>query len=501
MNYYLGLDLGTSGLKTVIFDLNGREIAQRTEEYPVYQPQAGWSEQDPEDWYQAALKTVREVLGQSGIAAADVKGIGISGQMMGVVPLDKDGQVLRRAILWNDGRTTEASENIRAKVGDELFKKISLTPIRPGLSIAKIQWVREHEPEIFAKAHHFLLPKDYLRYRLTGEYATEVSDASATQLLDVAKREWSKELHEAMDLRVGIMGKVYESQEITGYLLPAVADAMGLTVNCAVVGGAADNPAAAIGTGIVNQGEAMTTIGTSGTVVAYSDKPHLDENESVYTHCLPIPDAWYFMGSVNSCGASLRWWRDTFYPDDIEYHRINQEAILSKPGSNNLIYLPYLNGEQSPHFNLNLRGSFVGLSAIHTRGDMTRAVMEGATFALNDILQSIRDTGVEPEHVVFAGGGSKGSFWRQLMADIYDLPVHLPIINSANAGALGVAILAMVGTGAYDSVREAVDEIITYRNKVYYPFPDAVETYKDYHKEFRALYPKLKDNFKSIIEL
>ncbi|MBQ9157381.1 MAG: xylulokinase [Eubacterium sp.] len=501
MNYYLGLDLGTGSIKTVLFDVNGKEIATHFIEYPLYQPHNGWSEQEPEDWYQAAVETVRKVMTDSGVAAADVKGLGISGQMMGAVMLDAEGQTLRRAILWNDGRTSESCEHVRQIVGDDLFMKYSLTPARPGLTAAKIQWVKDNQPDIYKKVAHILLPKDYLRYRLTGVYATEVSDASATQLLDIPNRCWAKEILEKMELTEDMLGKVFESQEITGYILPEVAKAMGITTDCAVVGGASDNAAGGVGTGVVAPGRAMTTIGTSGTVFAYSEKPVLDINKSVYTFCMPVPGAWHFMGSVNSCGASLKWWRNNFYPDDTEYEEINKDAASSLPSANRLIYLPYLNGEQSPHFNLNCRGSFVGLAAIHTKADMTRAVLEGATYALKDILTGIRNCGVKPENVRMCGGGSKSPFWRQLMCDIYDLPVTLPDMNSENSAALGVAILAMVGTGAYDSVVEACDKIIKMREEVYQPDPEMVHIYEKVYQEFDALYPKLKENWKNILDL
>ena len=438
MEYYLGLDLGTGSLKTVLFDVNGKEIAQAIMEYPLYQPHNGWSEQEPEDWFHASVKTIRSVMEESGVPKEDVKGIGMSGQMMGAIMLDKDGNALRRAILWNDGRTTESCEHVREIVGDDLFMKYSCTPARPGLTAAKIQWVKDNQPDLYAQVAHILLPKDYLRYRFTGEYATEVSDASATQILDVPNRCWSDEILAAMDIKESVMGKVYESQEITGYLLPEVAEAMGLTTKTAVVGGASDNASAGVGTGIVAPGRAMTTIGTSGTVFAFSEKPVIDQNQTVYTFCMPVPGAWHFMGSVNSCGASLKWWRNNFYPQDLEYEEINKDAISSSPGANRLIYLPYLNGEQSPHFNLTCRGSFVGLAAIHTKADMTRAVMEGATYALRDIMTGIRNTGIEPDNVRMCGGGSKSPFWRQLMADIYGLPVLLPDMkNSENSAALG----------------------------------------------------------------
>ena len=304
-----------------------------------------------------------------------------------------------------------------------------------------------------------------------------------------------------MGLNESMMGKVYESAEITGYVLPEVAREMGITSKCAVVGGAGDNAAAGVGTGIVAQGRAMTTIGTSGTVFAFSEKPVVDPGQAVYTYCMPVPGAWHFMGSVNSAGDSLKWWRNTIYPEDLEYEQINKDAMSSAAGANRLIYLPYLNGEQSPHFNLNCRGSFVGLSKIHTKADMTRAVMEGVTFALRDILTAIRNADIEPENVVMCGGGSKSPFWRQLMADVYNLPVTLPDMNSENAAALGVAILAMVGTGAYPSVVDACDKIIKFRSEVYSPDAQTAAHYDKVYAEFDKLYPKLKDNFASILDL
>lgn len=501
MDYYLGLDLGTGSIKSVLFDGNGREITASAEEYPLYQPHNGWSEQDPEDWYRAAVSTVQRVMRDSGVDAARVKGLGISGQMMGAVLLDERGRALRPAILWNDGRTSEACGHLRGIVGDDLFMKYALTPARPGLTAAKIQWVRENEPDLYRRVAHILLPKDYLRFRLTGECATEVSDASATQLLDIPNRRWAAEILQRMELSEDLLGKVYESQEITGHVLPEVAAAMGITADCAVIGGAGDNAAAGVGTGVVAPGRAMTTIGTSGTVFAFSEKPVCDPYRSVYTFCMPVPGAWHFMGSVNACGGSLKWWRNNFYPGDREYAQINKDAASSSPGANRLIFLPYLNGEQSPHFNLNCRGSFVGLAAIHTKADMTRAVMEGATYALRDILTAIRRCGVEPDAVRMCGGGAGSPFWRQLLCDIYRLPVVLPAVSAENSAALGVAILAMVGTGAYKSVPEACDRIVKMREETYRPDAKAADVYDAVYEAFDALYPRLRDSFKSILDL
>jgi len=501
MEYLLGVDLGTGSVKTVLFDRDGREIAQKAQEYPVYSPNNGWSEQDPEDWYTASIATMRFVIEQSGVAAEDVKGIGMSGQMMGAVMLDAAGKPLRRAILWNDARTTESCESVRRIIGDEKMMEINCNPVRPGLTAAKIQWVKENEPEIYAKTAHILLPKDYLRYRLTGEYATEVSDASAMQLLDVRKRAWSPFLLDAMEIKESMLGKMYESPEVTGTLTREVADLLGLTEKCVVVGGAGDNAAGAVGTGVVAPGRAMTTIGTSGTVFAYADKPMMDEKARVYTFCMAVPGAWHFMGSVNSAGNSLKWYRNLFYTEDTEYEQINKDAMSSAPGANNLIYMPYLTGEQSPHFDLQCRAGFVGLSNTHTKADITRAVMEGITYALRDVLTAIRESGIEPEVMRMCGGGSKSPFWRQLMADIYNMQVVLPDMNSENAAALGAAILAAVGTGMYPTVADACDHIIKMRAGSYNPDPAVRTQYDKTYAAFDKLYPQLKDNFAEILNL
>lgn len=501
MEYIIGLDLGTGSIKTVLFDQFGKEIAQMAQEYPVYQPHNGWSEQEPEDWYSAAIATMRYVIDTAGVPAEEIKGIGMSGQMMGAVMLDAKGDPLRRAILWNDARTTESCESVRRIITDAKMMEINCNPVRPGLTAAKIQWVKENEPEIFAKTAHILLPKDYLRYRLTGEFATEVSDASAMQLLDVRKRQWSPFLMDALEVKESQLAKVYESPDVTGTLTKDVADLLGLSEKTVVVGGASDNAAGAVGTGVVATGRAMTTIGTSGTVFAYSDEPMMDEKARVYTFCMAVPNAWHFMGSVNSAGNSLKWYRNLFYTDDTEYDQINKDAMASAPGANNLIYMPYLTGEQSPHFDLQCRAGFVGLSATHTKGDLTRAVMEGITYAQRDVLTAIRESGIEPAVMRMCGGGSKSRFWRQLMADIYNMPVVLPDMNSENAAALGAGILAAVGTGMYSSVQEACDKIIKMREEQYTPNPDYRDKYDKTYAAFDKLYPQLKDNFAEILSL
>lgn len=501
MNYYFGLDLGTGSLKTALFDSLGREIAVSEQEYPHYQPYNGWSEQDPEDWFIAVKKNISYIMNRVGIDKKDVKAIGLSGQMMGLILLDKKGHPLRRAILWNDGRTSEACEHLKNIVSDEIFEKYTLTPARPGLTAAKIQWVKDNQPEIFRKTKMMLLPKDYVRYKLTGNYATEVSDASATQLLDVVNRCWSDEILDLMKIDKNMLPKVYESHEVTGYVKPEIADELGLSHNTIVVGGASDNAAAAVGVGVVKPGRALTTIGTSGTVFSYSDSPILDKNRSVYCFCMTMPNAWHYMGSVNSAGASLKWWRNNYYPDDKKYVQINKDLEKTEAGAEKLIFLPYLNGEQSPHFNLECRGSFVGLSALNTKEDMTRAVFEGISYALKDILNGIINTGTKVDIIHMCGGGSKSEFWRQLLADIYQIPVALPDMNSENSAALGAAMLGMVGYGEYNNLVEASDKILKMKKDIYLPNIEQSKVYQKYYSEFRKLYPALKESFKSILNL
>jgi len=501
MRYYLGLDLGTGSLKAVLFRASGIETASASADYPVYQPHNGWSEQDPEDWYRAAVKAVREIMEKSGVRPKDIHGIGLSGQMMGAVFLDKDGNVLRRAILWNDARTAQACRHLKEDIGDALFVRETLTPVRPGLTAAKVQWVRENEPEVFSRTAHLLLPKDYLRYRLTGEFATEVSDASATQFLDIPHRRWSKNILHALALDEAVLGQVYESQEITGHVHTKAARDLGILGGCPVAGGASDNAAAAVGMGVCSPGTAMTTIGTSGTVFACTDRPAPDRGQAVYTFCMPVPDTWHYMGSVNACGGSLKWWREQMYPEEVGYERLDADAASSVPGANRLFFLPYLNGEQSPHFNVDCRGAFIGLSSFHTRADMTRAVMEGATFALRDILTAIRDCGVEPDRMRLCGGGARSAFWRQLMSDVCGLPIDLPNMSAENSASLGAAILAMVAAGEYRTVKQACDRIVKIRKDVCLPDPAREELYRVYARRFDDLYPALETPFARILGL
>ncbi len=494
MKYILGVDLGTSGTKTVLFDSDGNAVASATVEYPMYQPQNGWAEQDPEDWYRACVETIRQVVSGSGVDAGDIAGMGISGQMHGLVMLDEEGKVLRRSIIWCDQRTAKECEEITETVGRERLIEITANPALPGFTLSKLLWVRNHEPEVFARCCHVLLPKDYVRYRLTGDFATEVSDASGMQMLDVPRRQWSRELMETLGLDTGILGKVYESCEVTGHIHEEAAALTGLRTSTLVVGGAGDNAAAAVGTGVVVDGKAFTTIGTSGVVFAHTSGLAIDPRGRVHTFCCAVPGEWHVMGVTQAAGLSLKWFRDNFCGAEKEtaaqmgvdpYELMNQEAALSPIGSNRLLYAPYLMGERTPHLDSNCRGMFLGLSAMHTRRDLLRAVMEGVTFSLEDCLRVLQEMGVSPDRMLACGGGGRSPLWRQMLADVFNMPVATTV--STEGPALGVAILAGVGCGLYRSVPSACEHMIR-EKQVQMPVEENVRAYRPVYEVYRQLY-------------
>ena len=501
MAYVIGVDLGTSGTKTVLFDETGKVIASHTIEYPMYQPQNGYAEQDPADWREAAFQTIHAVMQTSGVKPEDVRGIGLSGQMHGLVMLDEGGNVLRRSIIWCDQRTAAECDEITEKVGAKRLIEITANPALTGFTASKILWVRNHEPEIYAKCRHILLPKDYVRYCLTGEFATEVSDASGMQLLDIPKRQWSDEVLEKLGIDKSLLAKVYESPEVTGRLTADAAAKCGLNAGTIVVGGAGDNAAAAVGTGVVRDGRAFTTIGTSGVVFAHTSEITIDPKGRVHTFCCAVPGAWHVMGVTQGAGLSLKWFRDQFCDTEKatarlmgvdEYYLMDKAALASPIGANKLLYLPYLMGERTPHLDPNARGVFFGLSGMHTKRDMLRAVMEGVTYSLRDCVEVCREMGVNVSDIMACGGGGSSPVWRQMLADLYDCPVKT--VDSKEGPALGVAILAMVGAGIYGSVPEACDAILRTAN-VQEPVAENVPEYEKYYQMYRKLYPALKAQF------
>ena len=507
MNYLLGVDLGTSGTKTVLFDTAGNVMASKTVEYPMYQPQNGWAEQDPRDWWNATAVTTKAVIEESGVDPADIKGVGISGQMHGLVMLDKAGQVLRRSIIWCDQRTAQECEEITRRVGKERLIAITANPALTGFTASKILWVRNHEPEIYAQCAHILLPKDYVRYMLTGEFATEVSDASSMQLLDVPNRCWSDEVLEKLEIDKSLLAKVYESPEVTGTITKEAAALTGLKEGTPVVGGAGDNAAAAVGTGVVEDGKAFVTIGTSGVVFAHTSDISIDPKGRVHTFCCAVPGCWHVMGVTQGAGLSLKWYRDNFCQAEMEtakgmgkdpYFLMDQQAERVPIGCNKLLYLPYLMGERTPHLDPDCRGVFFGLSAIHTKYDMLRAVMEGVTFSQRDSVEILREMGVDLKEMLACGGGGSSPLWRQMLADTFNCEVKTVV--SKEGPALGVAILAGVGAGIYKSVEEGCRAVIR-TNPPQPPIAENVPQYEKFYQIYRSLYPALKDSYQQLAKL
>ncbi len=507
MAYIIGVDIGTSGTKTVLFDEIGTVIASHTIEYPMYQPKNGYAEQDPADWADAAVNTIKAVMAKSGVKKEDVKGIGLSGQMHGLVMLDGDNKVIRPSIIWCDQRTANEVKWMNENIGEKKLIEISANPALTGWTAAKILWVKNNEPENFEKCRKILLPKDYIRFILTGEYATEVSDASGMQLLDVANRKWSDELISLMGIDKSTLGKVYESCEVTGTLTKAMAEATGLCEGTIVVGGAGDNAAAAVGTGVVEDGKAFTTIGTSGVVFAHTSKVSIDPKGRVHTCCAAVPNTWHVMGVTQGAGLSLKWFRDNFCQAEKdtarlmgvdEYYLMDKQAEKVPVGADKLLYLPYLMGERTPHLDPNARGVFFGLSAIHTKRDMLRAVMEGVSYSLRDCIEVFREMNINVSDMMACGGGGSSPLWRSMLADLYNCPVKT--VASKEGPALGVAILAAVGAGIYSSVPEACKGIIK-TDKVQNPIEENVPQYEKYYQLYREIYPALKAQYKKLAEI
>ncbi|WP_346916594.1 xylulokinase [Clostridium sp.] len=501
MKYLLGIDIGTSGTKTVLFDRGGNPISSSTAEYPLYQPEIGWAEQDPLDWWKAVCITINQVIKDSNINPESISGIGLSGQMHGLVMLDGDGNVLRKSIIWCDQRTAKECVEITEKVGEKRLIDITANPALTGFTASKILWVRNNEPEIYEKCRKILLPKDYIRYMLTGEFATEVSDASGMQLLDIKNRYWSKEVLNALDIPIEYLGDVHESIVVSGKVHKKAAQVTGLKENTPVVGGAGDQAAGAIGNGIIKSGQISSTIGTSGVVFAHLDEPIIDEKGRVHTFCHAVPGAWHMMGVTQGAGLSLKWFRDNFCTNEIEvaknmgidpYVLMTKEAEKVPAGSRGVVYLPYLMGERTPHLNPKAKGVFFGLSAAHTKNDMLRAVIEGVSYSLLDCMEIIKDTGMNPTNVMVSGGGGKSELWRQILADMFNCKVSTN--KSSEGPALGVALLAGVGTGVYKDINEACSIAIS-ENSIQYPKEENSLVYKRYYEIYKKIYNDLKGTF------
>ncbi len=505
MTYYLGIDIGTSGTKSILIDVEGTIHAESAAEYGVHMPKPMWTEQDPDDWWQATVKTVQGVMKKSKIKPADVKAIGLSGQMHGSVFLDAKQKVIRRALLWNDQRTSAECDEITQRAGgrEKLIKMVA-NPALTGFTAPKLLWLRNNEPKNFDRLKHLLLPKDEIRRRLTGELATEVSDASGMLLLDVVNRKWSKELLSCLDIDPNILAPVFESEQVTGTLLPSVAKLLGLTSACKVVGGAGDCAAGAVGNGIVKQGVLTTSLGTSGVVFVHSDRPEYDQQGRLHTFCHAVHGKWHMMGVTLSAAGALQWFVSQVCKELVSkrgadpYKIINEEAERVAAGSEGLFFLPYLAGERTPHADANARGCFIGLTNAHTRGNMVRSVMEGVAMSLRESLSIIRGLDIPVKEIRVSGGGAKSELWKQILADVFGQAACT--INAEQGPAFGVALLAAVGDGAYKNIEEACKATIEVVTKVPTRKAEA-KVYNSAFPVYQGLYGSLKDAFSKISDL
>jgi xylulokinase len=491
----LGIDVGTGGTRAVLIDREGQVISSATAEHaPMSSPRIGWAEQSPDDWWRAACLAIKECLAKNPGAAQDIEGIGLTGQMHGLVLLDSQEHVVRPAIIWCDQRTEEECREITKKVGAQRLIELTANPALTGFTLPKIWWVQRHEPELWARVRSLMLPKDYIRFRLTGERAIDVADASGTLMFDVVNRAWSKPMLEVSRIDEAFLPRVFESQMVSGRVNEEGARLSGLRPGIPVVAGAGDQAAGAVGMGIVKPGAVSATIGTSGVVFAATSRPVLEPHGRIHTFCHAIPDRWHVMGVTQGAGLSLRWFRDQFGAgkDDGRdpYDRLAEEAAKTPPGADGLLWAPYLMGERTPHLDPNARGALVGLTAQHTRAHVIRAILEGVAFSLRDSLTLFREIGVPIESIRLGGGGARSVLWQQIQADIYGMTVEL--IEADEGAGHGAALLAAVGAGVWPSVEAACGTAVRVAKRVQ-PNPKTVALMDRQYTEYRKLYPALRE--------
>jgi xylulokinase len=493
MALFMGVDVGTSGVKAVLIDVRGRLLGAQTEPLALRTPRPGWAEQRPEDWWAASQRAIRGAIRRSRARPGQIAAVGFSGQMHSSVFLDGRGRVIRPALLWCDGRTTEECREVTERIGERQLREWACNPVLEGFTLPKVLWLRKHEPGAFARLSKVVLPKDYVRYRLSGELATEPSDASATLMYDTAGRRWSRPLMEAVGLDPSLLPDVGGSTEILGRVSKGASRATGLLEGTPLVGGGADNACGAAGVGVVAPGDAVASWGTSGTVVAPTSEPRVDPGLRAHTFCHVVPDTWYVMGVMLTAGGAFAWHRDQLAPElrrkKDANELLNREAARVPIGALGLTFLPYLQGERTPHRDAGARGAFVGLTLAHGRAHMTRAVLEGICFGLRDSLSIIRELGLPVEALLLTGGGARSAFIRRLQADIYGLPVVT--VNREEGPPFGAALLAAVGVGAFRDLAAAARA--TLKRRAPQPHrPEAHATYEEAYRRYRVLYPALR---------
>ena len=484
---FLGIDVGTGGTRAILINRDGKGVASSSSEHaPIHSEHIGWAEQNPEDWWRAAKTAIAGALASAGITGSQVEAIGLTGQMHGCVMLDAADEVLRPALIWADQRTQPQCDWLTEKIGFDRLIELTCNPALPNFTLTKLLWVREHEPEIFSRIAHVLCPKDYVRYRLTGEFAMDMQEASGTLLLDVTNRRWSTEVAEAAGIPMSWLPRLFEGPEICARISPEGASATGLASGTPVAAGAGDQGAGAVGMGILSPGSVSSTIGTSGVVFAATDAPAKDRLGRLHTFCHAAPGRWHVMGVTNGAGLSLRYFRDTFAAD-LSYEALLALAAEAPAGSNGLMWAPYLFGERTPHLDPNARAAFVGITASHTRAHFIRAVLEGVAFSLRDTFTLFSELHIPVKAIRLGGGGARGPLWRQIQADVYGHPVEL--LEAEEGGAFGAALLAGTGIGAWPTVEAACAATIRVAETI---SPKNQAIMDEAYKQYRKIYPALR---------
>jgi xylulokinase len=497
MKLFLGLDVSTTSAKALLIDEKGCVVSSATAPLTLSTPHPLWSEQDPRQWWIGIAKSIRQALEQAGVPGSAVTAIGLTGQMHGLVLLDEQGEVLRPAILWNDQRTGAQCDEMRSRLGKPRLIQITGNDALTGFTAPKILWVQQNEPEIYARARHILLPKDYIRYRLTGDYAMDKADGSGTILFDLKKRDWSAEILTALDIPANWLPPTFEGPAVTGCVSPAAAAETGLVQGTPVVGGGGDQAAQAVGVGAVQPGIIALTLGTSGVVFATNESALIEPEGRLHAFCHAVPNRWHFMGVMLSAAGSLQWYRDTLAPG-LNFDTLVNEALDITAGSEGLLFLPYLTGERTPYPDPLVRAAWVGLTVRHTRAHMTRAVLEGVAFGIKDSFRLISQAGSGSiKQVRISGGGAKSVLWRQIMADVLD--VELVTVNTTEGAAFGAALLAAVAAGTFENVTAACDAMIQITGRT--SPTQAARIYQEYYPHFRALYPALAPEYKAMADL
>jgi len=492
MAHYLGLDVSTTSSKALLINQKGEVMGSASSPHTLSSPKPLWSEQDPGQWWQAVIKSIQSVVSQTQINPHEIAAVGLTGQMHGLVLLDADGEVLRPAILWNDQRCQNQCDQIHQKIGKERFIQITGNLALTGFTAPKILWVAENEPEIYSRVSQVLLPKDYIRFKLTGATTMDKADGSGTVLFDLEARDWSQELLAALDIPRGWMPKTYEGPECTGTIDAEAAAVTGLAQTTPVVAGGGDQAAGAVGVGAVEPGIIGLTLGTSGVIFATTPSALIEPEGRLHAFCHALPDRWHFMGVMLSAAGSLQWYHDTLAPE-VSFDDLLEEAACVPAGSEGLLFLPYLSGERTPHADPLARGAFIGLTLRHSRGHMTRALLEGVAFGLKDSFNLIRDAGLEQfSQIRASGGGTRSALWRQILADV--LESELVSVNTTEGAAFGAALLAGVDHGAWPDVASACRESIQITAKTR-PDPDKFKIYRKNYEHYQEMYPLLKNTF------